>query len=194
MLSKEKIDPRVIRTHQSIEQAFLELVSREGFQAISVQDITSLAGVNRATFYAHFPDKYALLDHSFQHRFREEIERKMLNACQYSTENLRALIVVVCEFVADAHSRCPVTEQQFRSLVEAQVRSQVHELINRWYENVPMSQDVHVTRERAATAASWVIYGLASEWSRARRVPPVEQYADEVLPLVAGNLNMVQAA
>jgi AcrR family transcriptional regulator len=60
-----------------------------------VQDITSLAGVNRATFYAHFPDKNALLDHSFQHRFREEFESKTLNACQCSTENLRALIVVV---------------------------------------------------------------------------------------------------
>jgi AcrR family transcriptional regulator len=193
-LSKEKIDPRVIRTHQSLEQAFLELVSREGFQVISVQDITSLAGVNRATFYAHFPDKYALLDHSIQHRFREEIERRMLNACQYSIENLKALIIVVCEFVADADARCAVTEQQFLSLVEAQVRSQVHGLINQWYETVPMNANTQVSRERAATAASWVIYGLASEWSRARRIPPVEQYADEVLPLVAGNLNISQPA
>jgi AcrR family transcriptional regulator len=194
MLSKEKKDPRVIRTHQSIEQAFLELIGKKGFQAINVQDITTLAGVNRATFYAHFPDKYALLDHSIQHRFREEIERRMLNACQYSTENLRALIVVVCEFVADADARCAISEQQFLALVEAQVRSQVQELINRWYESIPMGQNTHVMRERSATAASWVIYGLASEWSRAKRVPPVEQYADEVLPLVAGNVNIAQPA
>jgi AcrR family transcriptional regulator len=194
MLSKEKIDPRIIRTHQSIERAFLELVSLEGFQAINVQNITSLAGVNRATFYAHFPDKYALLDHTIQHRFREAVEQRMLNACQYSDDNLRALIIVVCEYVADAHSRCAVTEQQYRSLVEAQVRSQVYELINRWYESVPISRDSHVPRERAATAASWVIYGLATEWSRAKRIPPVEQYADEVLTLVAVNLNIVQPA
>jgi hypothetical protein len=29
---------------------------------------------------------------------------------------------------------------------------------------------------------------LAHEWSRDKRVPPVEQYAEEVLPLIAANL------
>jgi len=190
MLPKEKIDPRVIRTHQSIEQAFLQLIDQKGFQSISVQDITALAGVNRATFYAHFPDKYALLDHSIQHRFREEIEKRMLDACQFSTENLRALIIVVCEFVGDAHAHCAVSEPQFQSLIETQVRSQIYELINHWYENIPMGEKIPVARERAATAASWVIYGLASEWSRNKRMPPSEQYAQEVLPLVAANLGM----
>jgi len=57
----EELDPRVRRTRQSIVQAFMKLINQKGFQAISVQDITEQAGINRATFYAHFPDKYALL-------------------------------------------------------------------------------------------------------------------------------------
>ena len=60
----EKVDPRVKRTRQSLEQAFVDLLHEKGFQAITVQDITQRAGLNRATFYAHFPDKYALLDYS----------------------------------------------------------------------------------------------------------------------------------
>jgi hypothetical protein len=38
--------------------------------------------------------------------FRQEIEKRMLNACHYSDENLRALIIMLCEFVSNANSNC----------------------------------------------------------------------------------------
>ena len=186
----EKLDPRVKRTRHMIEQAFMELVKEKGFQSISVQDITERAGINRATFYAHFPDKFALLEHAMRQGFRQEIEKRMLNACHFTNDNLRNLIIAVCEFVANAHSHCSVTEQQFQALVEAQVRSQIYELLNHWLENIPLIENTPVSRERAATAASWAIYGLATEWSRNKRMPPAEQYAEEVLPLVAANLGL----
>ncbi len=87
MLRTEKDDPRFIRTQSLILQAFTELLPDKGFQAVSVQDITEKAGINRATFYAHFPDKYALLDHSIGQMFRQELEKRTLNACHYSDEN-----------------------------------------------------------------------------------------------------------
>src|SRR5512140_3279281 len=151
----EKLDPRVKRTRQMIEQAFMELVKEKGFQSISVQDITERAGINRATFYAHFPDKFALLDHSIQQDFRQEIDKRMLHACHFTNDNLRNLIIAVCEFVGNAHGHCNVTEQQFQSLVGTQVRSQVYELLNHWLEKADLIENTSVSRERAATAASW---------------------------------------
>jgi AcrR family transcriptional regulator len=186
----ENLDPRVKRTRQMIEAAFMELVSQQGFQSISVQDITARAGINRATFYAHYTDKFALLDHAIQQDFHQAVENLMLNACHFSNENLRALVIVVCEFVGRAHAHCPASEQQFQALVEAQVRAQIHGLVSHWLETIPTIENCSVSRERAATAASWAIYGLAAEWSRNKRMPPVEQYADEVLPLVAANLGL----
>lgn len=186
----DNLDPRVRRTRQSIVQAFTELVDRKGFQTISVQDITERAGINRATFYAHFPDKYALLQCSIEQEFRQEVKKRLLNACQFSNLNLHELIVAVCEFVGNTHEHCPGVEDQFHSLVETQVRKQVHELLNKWLEKLPTIANTPVSRERAATAASWAIYGLATEWSRARNRLPLEQYADEVLPLVAANLGL----
>jgi AcrR family transcriptional regulator len=186
----EKLDPRVKRTRQMIEQAFMQLVKEKGFQSISVQDVTERAGINRATFYAHFPDKFALLDHAMRQGFKQEIEKRMLNACHFTDDNLRNLIIAVCEFVANAHDHCSVAEQQFQSLVGTQVRSQIHELLNHWLENIPLIENTPISRERAATAASWAIYGLANEWSANKHMPPVEQYADEVLPLVAANLGL----
>ncbi|HWQ84479.1 MAG TPA: TetR/AcrR family transcriptional regulator [Anaerolineales bacterium] len=51
-----KVDPRIKRTRALLVQAFTELLAEKGFQAISVQDISERATVNRTTFYLHFPD------------------------------------------------------------------------------------------------------------------------------------------
>src|ERR1700682_1824119 len=55
-------DPRIRRTRQLLQGGLLELMRTKSFDEVSVQDITDAATVNRATFYDHYTDKYALLD------------------------------------------------------------------------------------------------------------------------------------
>jgi AcrR family transcriptional regulator len=50
-------DLRVRRTHKLLREALLTLTQEKGFEAVSVQDITDRAMVNRATFYRHYQDK-----------------------------------------------------------------------------------------------------------------------------------------
>ena len=189
---EEKLDPRVKRTRQLLEKAFLEVATEKGFQAVSVQDITERAGVNRATFYAHFPDKYVLLDYSVRQGFRQELEKRMLNVCSFNMENLRALIIAVCEYISVASSHCNPPSQQFESVMETQVKLQVQELLQKWLEKVTIDVDPKL----AATATSWAIYGLAMQWShdKNKKRPSVEKFADQVLPLIAGNLRLTQPA
>ena len=187
-LQDEKEDPRITRTRGLLEQAFMEVVAEKGFQSVSVQDITDKAGVNRATFYAHFADKYALLDHSIRMQFKQELEKRTLNVCTFSMENLRALIVTVCEFILTASSHCNPPSPQFESLMETQVKAQIQELVQNWIEKL----DIHIEANIAATATSWAIYGLALEWSRDRKHAPVDDFADNVLPLIAANLRLVE--
>jgi AcrR family transcriptional regulator len=56
-------DRRVLRTHKALYEALISLTVRKGFAAVTVSDLTEAAGVNRATFYRHFQDKFDLLDH-----------------------------------------------------------------------------------------------------------------------------------
>jgi AcrR family transcriptional regulator len=182
-----KLDPRVKRTRELIQRSFMEIVDEKGFNSISVQDITARAGINRATFYAHFPDKYALLDYAIGEMFRAEIERRMLNVCEFRLENLRTLVVAVCEFVGKIHTHTD-HEEQYQTLAEAQIRSQVYGLILHWLEKIETIRNCSVSRERAATAASWAIYGLAHQWTHEKRKSSAETFADEVMPLVAANL------
>lgn len=189
---EEKLDPRVKRTRQLLEQAFLEVVTEKGFQVASVQDITEKAGVNRATFYAHFPDKYALLDYSIRQGFRQELEKRLLNVCSFSIDNLRALIVAVCEFISNASSHCNPPSPQFEQVMETQVKIQIQELLYKWLENMKTDVDSKIT----STAASWAIYGLADQWAhdKSRKRPSAEKFTDEVLPLIARNLELNQPA
>jgi AcrR family transcriptional regulator len=186
----QKLDPRVKRTRLLLEQAFMDILKEKGFQTITVQDITERAGVNRATFYAHFQDKYALLDYSIRQGFLQEIEKRMLHACHFSMDNLRSLIVAVCEFTRNINSHCKPPLAQFESLVETQVKGVMYELLLNWLKQM----EVDVAPETAATAASLAIYGLAAQWGHSKDSKPVDEFAAEVLPLVAANLKLTHPA
>jgi AcrR family transcriptional regulator len=56
---------RVLRTRATIEEAFVDLVLEKGYDKVSVEDITNKADVARATFYAHYTNKEALLSAVF---------------------------------------------------------------------------------------------------------------------------------
>lgn len=59
--NRSKIDPRIERTQEALRGALMALIEERGFDAISVQDITERARLNRATFYLHYRDKQDLL-------------------------------------------------------------------------------------------------------------------------------------
>jgi len=61
MTKDRKIDPRIERTREALRDALMALIEQKGFEAISVQDITERARLNRATFYLHYRDKQDLL-------------------------------------------------------------------------------------------------------------------------------------
>ena len=181
---EEKLDPRVKRTRGLILRAFEDLLAEKNFESISVQDVTEKAQINRATFYAHFPDKFALLDHSISQMFRQEIEKRTLNACHYTPDNLRNLILAVCEFLGRIHSDCAQPHQQFESLVEGNVKNILFELLSHWLKQT----NDKISTEIPATVATWAIYGLASLYSHNKKRPALEKFVDEAFPLVAVNL------
>ena len=59
-------DLRTIRTYKLLKDSLLELLSKDSFDNIKVNDICNLAMVHRTTFYSHFADKYELLDYAIK--------------------------------------------------------------------------------------------------------------------------------
>lgn len=66
-----RVDRRIQRTRQKLRAALVALVVAEGYEAITVQQITARAGIARTTFYLHYQDKDDLLFNGFRELYDE---------------------------------------------------------------------------------------------------------------------------
>src|SRR5207253_7780737 len=100
-------DPRVKRSRQLLMQAFTELAAEKDIRSIRVQDIAERATLNRATFYAHFRDKDALLDAAFRSRTQAMLAANLSPSSPLTKGNLRLLFRMVCDVLNTTVRRCP---------------------------------------------------------------------------------------
>jgi len=67
----KKADRRTQRTSAKLRQALVELILEEGYESISIRDITERAHVGYATFFRHYEGKEALLADAFNQSIDE---------------------------------------------------------------------------------------------------------------------------
>ncbi len=70
-----RVQRRVARTKTAIEDAFVQLVLERGYERVAVEDITDRADLARATFYAHYPNKEAVLFSVFNRLVEDLMQR-----------------------------------------------------------------------------------------------------------------------
>src|SRR5271169_7073389 len=124
-----KLDPRIRRTRQMLFKAFQDLLTEKTFQLITVQDIAERSTLNRATFYDHFTDKFALLEAMIGERFKTLIEVRMAGSEGTCEASLRQLILAACDFLAEVASGCQKNQRQFEPFVESQVKTIIYEFL-----------------------------------------------------------------
>jgi AcrR family transcriptional regulator len=118
-----RVDPRVTRTRKLIRDALTSLLAEKNFESISVQDIAGRATVNRATFYAHFTDKFALLDALV----REDVAARLSEGDPLHVPDTRTMLLTVGKNVfafVDSHRKCRVDrdfEPQFQRAIEGEL-------------------------------------------------------------------------
>ena len=188
---EKKQDPRVKRTRQLLQQAFMELMMEKSFEAITVQDIAERATVNRVTFYAHFEDKYALLEYAMREMFKQRLRGQLPEGSPFSPENLARLILIVCELLAEIGNHCPPPRGQLEPLMEKQIKAELYEVLCAWLaESSSGKAKRRPTPEQAAMVASWAIYGAAVHWSQQDRPEPAQEFVQQVLPIITASLNV----
>jgi AcrR family transcriptional regulator len=186
MSSSAREDPRVTRTRQLILQAFTELIKEKGFESLTVQEIADRATVNRATFYAHFADKYVLLDSAFAEEFKKQLYARLSPDAEFTPMNLQLLIQTACELLVKTHARCaPSGRMQFDAGVGQRLNAQVYEFLLAW---ITKRDGGRNHAELRATITSWAIYGAARRWSEEPRQASVQEFAHQALPLIMAGL------
>lgn len=99
-----KIDARVRYTRRVLKQALLEILKQKPVNKITVKEVCEMAELNRATFYTHFSDCFALL---------ESIEQDLLNAFERSLKfvnffDMNTLIDAIYTMVEQNEEACRV--------------------------------------------------------------------------------------
>src|ERR1700693_4718688 len=105
-------DPRIRRTRQLLQGALRTLMETKNFDEIAVQDITEAATVNRATFYDHYTDKYALLDAMVAGGFHMLLHERNVcydGACPSAAN---AVILALCDYLTQTRTSSAVCQRQ----------------------------------------------------------------------------------
>ncbi|HLB47612.1 MAG TPA: TetR/AcrR family transcriptional regulator [Anaerolineales bacterium] len=187
---EKKVDPRIKRTRQLLQQALMDLMREKSFQAITVHDIAERATVNRVTFYAHFEDKYALLEYTMREMFKQRLRSQLPDGSLFSPENLARLILMVCELLAETGRQCPPPHGQLEPLMEKQIKAELYEVLYAWLAEASSGKtDRRPTPEQAAMITSWAIYGAAVQWSQKEQPEPAREFVQQVLPIIIASLN-----
>jgi AcrR family transcriptional regulator len=180
---REVRDPRTRRTRQLLHSALWKLVQSKSFDEISVQDITEAASVNRATFYDHYADKFALLEAMVASSFQALLQGRNLNFDGECPEAVSAIVLATCDYLSQAH-RGPTSERQraFVPLIDGAMTAAIREVVIQKME--AFAFESALPTEMIATTVSWAIYGAVKQWfSTPNRAPP-EEIVGTVLYLV----------
>jgi AcrR family transcriptional regulator len=179
-----RVDPRVTRTRKILEDAFTELLSERKFREISVQDIANRATVNRATFYAHFDDKYDLLDQLVRAWFRREVIGRMPEG-EADRHQLRWFVVATLEELAAMNRQCH--DSRVEPVAETRIQQEIKEFLAGCFaHHLGAGRDPRPRPEVAAAVLSWAIFGAGMEWSRmpSQGRPSIDEMADEIMTLL----------
>lgn len=100
-----KEDLRIVRTRKLLSSTLLEMMEECSIEKISVIDLCNRAMVNRATFYAHFEDKYHLLSFALE-ELKDTIYASFTREVVATSpkEMVRQLVIMAADFVSDKHN------------------------------------------------------------------------------------------
>ncbi|MBO5655105.1 MAG: TetR/AcrR family transcriptional regulator C-terminal domain-containing protein [Clostridia bacterium] len=146
---KYKEDLRIVRTRKHLSTTIIDMMQTQSLDKISVIDICKEAIVNRATFYAHFEDKYHLLSYAL-----EELKDDMYSSLNHdfttdnATDNMLEIAHATFNFVKGhkgkianilTHNRNEKVIQTIKDSLSRTVKQRLQKHHTTYPSNVPLT-------------------------------------------------------
>ena len=177
----ENTDPRVLRTRGLLINSFAKLlIENKSIRKVSVQNVTKEAGVNRVTFYAHFKDKYDLLDIWARLMFKQSVVEKLPKHAILDNDNLKLIINYTLDFFIYRNKYQRRINERFEPLFEAAIQQELQDILKVMLENT-YTDKLSVSIENIATYLSWAILGSLLSWSRNQKVQTKDTLTSELI-------------
>lgn len=163
-------DPRVTRTRKLIRDALTSLIAEKSFDAITVQDIAGRATINRATFYAHYTDKFALLDALV----REDFTARLAQGDPLKIRSVQSMLLAigsnVFAYVA-SKGKCRI-DRDFESQVQRTMETELNDFLS-----PPFGH-------RTAMLIASVLAGAAMNWRHHAPKSPTEPIVTDIVQIL----------
>jgi len=182
-------DPRVRRTRQLLQVALQIRLRSQNFDEITVQEIANTATLNRATFYDHYTDKFALLDATIAGGFLALVAERNLVYDGTCPSAATAIILAACDYLTQTQKDYTVCHRQgaFEPLLDAAMTNAICGILARGFQTVsPLS---HPPPDMAAAIAGWALYGAIKIWFKTPDHCSSEEIAPPILKIILPLLN-----
>ncbi|RAT96342.1 TetR/AcrR family transcriptional regulator [Brevibacillus sp. Leaf182] len=185
-IKKNEADPRVIRTRRLLQDAFASLIQEKDFESITVRDIAERATVNRATFYAHFVDKFELLEAKLTESFMMIINHRISGHEVLNEETIQSIFLGVCDFHMSLSTMCQRSYKSLGPVFEIQIKEKIQATLLSFIDKDKMlsSPNAQFLINTASIMLSWGMYGAAYAWNNEGRLMSAETFVKQTMPLV----------
>ncbi|MZK50928.1 TetR/AcrR family transcriptional regulator [Clostridium beijerinckii] len=184
-------DPRVLRTRQLIREAFSDLLQKKGFDSITVKDIAQKASINRATFYAHYEDKYDLLEEITEQAFHKMYPEEVMNANEFTDEICSQLIILTYNYIVTFYKTCGWDSKSIGTIVDEKIKKMLQETIGNIFlkdKTFRIEDDINTKIISAMTCSA--IYGAAYSWFRDGKNNQIDVLLAIVRPYIMNSFNI----
>ena len=136
----EKKDARKRYTQMVLKQSLLKLLKEKPVNKITVKEVCELAQLNRATFYAHYSDCFALL---------ESIENELIGAFEQSLRyvnsfDVTALIEAIYDMIDRKACSALILGNTSSTVLKRMIALAKKDSIAYWRRELPMARDAEL--------------------------------------------------
>ena len=179
------------KTKEIIQQSFLQLLMEKPFMKITVRDITTIAAINRGTFYLHYVDKYDLL---------HQVEDKLLKGLELHLQRLKpeALLVEaeqgqISSLAVEVFRYIQTNADRFQVLLGENNQLSFHKRLKLFFvdhfgekmlQNKTFFQELAVRSEYLSAFATSAFLGLIEQWLDNSLAETPEEMADIYIQII----------
>lgn len=178
----KELDPRIRRTRKMLQDALAKLLKEKDFEKISIGDIAEESTLNRATFYDHYPDKFALLSCLVAAQFQELIAERNIrfDGCNGAIKNTA---MGVCYYLEKTIRPGTSGDRHASSPMETAIVPVIRRMILEGFQHHPPRPEVSTAL--VSSMLAWAIYGAAREWAQSDERKPVPEIGETIEQLIS---------
>ncbi|WEV57440.1 TetR/AcrR family transcriptional regulator [Ligilactobacillus acidipiscis] len=188
-MKKDK-DQRFIKTEKAIREAFFSLISQVGFNKLHVRDIINQSKINRTTFYAHYTDKYALLN-----KLEDDLLVEMREVAEQGSADLllKSQIADVDRVVLYAHDSVKYIRAHAATYTllmsdkgDPAFAQKLQDSISQVWQDKDLFKELTIPQDYAISAVTGMVISLMQTWVKNDYRETPDDFVQIVIKVIRG--------